>query len=324
MTDGSGSLPAGHGESVLAGRKFLSTAVTEHGVPRPMAGGTRVSLDFTADGRLAAWAGCNAIIGPVDLSRGLLTVLTWAKTQKGGPADRLAQDQWLASLIDARPSWQLSGPHLRVTTGQTVIELTDRRVIDPDRPLEHTRWVATGMIGANTLIRGVTYDTVRRTFLVFRRGRVTGSDGCQPLSCPAAVSGATIDFGAGPARSTCRNLAASELARAVRATLHGTIRYDIQAHRLILQGARADRAGAGLWLEASPARTASLTAPASSARPTSPATVTAARSSRSLRMRLHRLVTGMFSDVRKPTQIPARATLDFAAVIHMIVRQPRQ
>jgi heat shock protein HslJ len=103
-------------------------------VPRPMADGSRVMLWFTADGRLVASAGCNSIQSQVELSDGRIWMPDGRMTEMWCGDDLLAQDQWLASLLKARPSWQLSGPHLRVSAGQAVIELTDRRVLDPDRP----------------------------------------------------------------------------------------------------------------------------------------------------------------------------------------------
>jgi hypothetical protein len=55
-------------------------------------------------------------------------------------ADELmAQDRWLAALLGTRPSWQLSGPHLRISVGGTAIDLTDRRMLDADRPLLGTQ-----------------------------------------------------------------------------------------------------------------------------------------------------------------------------------------
>jgi hypothetical protein len=81
---------------------------------------------------------------------------------------------------------------------------------------------------------------------------VTGSDSCQPLSCAAVVSGATIDFGPGPAtaRGSSAGPAAGELARHVRITLHGVVRYEIAADELTLNGADADGLGVGLYLTA--------------------------------------------------------------------------
>ena len=257
MADGGARRPAGAAPSGLVGRTFVATAVTEGGVPRPMPPGSQVMLWFTADGRLLANAGCNTISGQVDLSGGQLRMPEIRMTEMGCADDLVAQDQWMASLLDARPSWQLSGPHLRVTVGPTLIELTDRQVLDPDRPLEGTRWVAWGLTGGNVTVAGLA--TLSRVFLVFAHGRVTGSDGCQPLSGPAAVSGTTINFGPGPlAAGICTDPAAAELAQRVRALLHGDVGYQIEADQLTLAGTDADGLGLGvgigigLKLEAAP------------------------------------------------------------------------
>jgi heat shock protein HslJ len=233
----------------LPGRTFLSTAVTERGVPRPMSAGTRVMLRFTADGRLVASAGCNTISGRVELFGGQLWMPEIGITEMWCGDDLLAQEQWLASLLDARPSWQLSGPHLRVSAGQAVIELTDRRVLDPDRPLEGTRWAVSALIGGNVMGHPAEPS---RVLLEFGQGLVTGSDGCQPLSGPAAVAETTISFGPGPAApsSPCRDPAAADLARRVRATLHGDVSYRIEAAELTLTGTDPEGRGIGLLLTA--------------------------------------------------------------------------
>jgi META domain len=102
-------------------------------------------------------------------------------------------------------------------------------------------------------VRG-SIASLRRVFLVFGQGRVTGSDSAQPLSGRAVVSGGTIDFGPGPGTDTAAIgiPAASELVQHVRATLHGTVCYQIEADRLIINGADADGFGVGLWLTAAP------------------------------------------------------------------------
>lgn len=234
----------------LRGRTFLSTAVTEGGMRHPMQAGSRVMLWFTDDGRLVAGAGCNSIQGRVELSGGQIWIPEMRITEMWCGEDLLAQDQWLVSLLDARPSWRLSGPHLRVSAGQAVIELTDRRVLDPDRPLEGTRWIVSALIGGN--VTGADSAEPSRVFLVFAQGRVTGSDGCQPLSGPAAVSGPTISFGPGPAiaSSPCTDPAAADLALRVRATLHGDVSYRIEADELTLTGTDSEGRGIGLMLTA--------------------------------------------------------------------------
>jgi heat shock protein HslJ len=153
--------------------------------------------------------------------------------------------------LAARPAWQLSGPHLRISAGQTVIDLTDQRVLAPNQPLAGTRWVATALIGANTTV-APTAAALHRVFLVFSQGWVTGSDGDHALSGPASVSGATINFGPGPAATDniYADPDASELARRIRTTLQGEVGYQIEADRLTLIGADASGLGVGLQFTA--------------------------------------------------------------------------
>jgi heat shock protein HslJ len=246
--------PLGGGaESALVGHTFWSIAVTEHGVRRATPPRFRMTLWFTADGRLVAAGGCNSIIGPVKLSDGRITLADARMTEMACADELMAQDRWLAALLYARPSWQLSGPHLQVSIGGTVIEFTDRRVLDPDRPLEGTRWVGSAVSGGR-VIAPAALAGLGRVLLVFAHGRVTGSDSREPLSGAAIVSGATIDFGPAPAiaRRSSAGPAADDLTRHVRATLRGIVRYEIEAAELTLNGADTDGLGVGLYLAAVP------------------------------------------------------------------------
>jgi heat shock protein HslJ len=245
---------SGGAEPPLAGRTFWSIAVTEHGLRRATPTRFRMTLWFTADGRLVATGGCNSLIGPVKLSDGRITLAEARMTEMAGADELMAQDRWLAALLDARPSWQLAGPHLRISAGGTTIELTDRRVLDPDRPLEGTRWVGSAVMGGR-VTAPASLAALGRVLLVFADGRVTGSDSCQPLSGAAIVSGATIDFGPGPAlaRGSAAGPAADELTQHLRATLRGIVRYEIEADQLTLSGTDADGLGIGLYLTAVPA-----------------------------------------------------------------------
>ena len=234
--------------SILAGRTFLSTAVTEHGVSWPMPAGAQIRLWFSPDGRLVAGGGCNSINGTVDMSDGRITLVDGGITEIWCDDEwRMELDRWLSELLSTRPSWLLSGRQLRLSAGDTVIELTDRKVLDPDRPLEGTRWVCSLIMGGP--IRS-SLDGMHDVFFVFGRGRVTGSDGVAPLSWPAVVSGTTIDFGAGA------DPVPGELANHVRATLRGVVHYEIEAGELTLTGSDEGRM-VGLGLTA-----ASASAPA--------------------------------------------------------------
>jgi heat shock protein HslJ len=236
----------------LADRTFWATSVTEHGIPRALAGGSRVTLQLTADGRLIAHGGCNLIVGHADLSGGRLMLGADTRiTEKSCAEDLIAQDRWLAEFLAARPSWQLSGSCLHVSARGTIVELTDRRVLNPDRPLEGTRWVCSALLGGH--VRDGSLEAMSEVFLTFGHGRVSGSDGYEAVSGQAAVSDTSIDFGHGPdAAGSVRATAASDLARHVRATLHGVVRYQIEADELTLSGANLDTVSVGLYLTADP------------------------------------------------------------------------
>jgi heat shock protein HslJ len=125
-------------------------------------------------------------------------------------------------------------------------------VLDPDRPLEGTRWVASVLIGGN--VKAGNSPELSGVFLVFGQGRVTGSDGCELLSGPAAVSGTTINFGPGPAAASSPRTdpadPAADLALRVRATLQGDVNYRIEAGELTLTGTDREGRGIGLMLTA--------------------------------------------------------------------------
>jgi heat shock protein HslJ len=99
-------------------RVFTSTSVTEHGKPRALVEGTKVELQFTEDGRLLAHAGCNQMQGPVSWDGGRLTVTALSTTLMACLTPGLdEQDEWLAGLLGAAPSWRLDGTTL-VLTGE--------------------------------------------------------------------------------------------------------------------------------------------------------------------------------------------------------------
>ncbi len=124
----------------LSGRTYLSTAV----VGRTLAGGTIISLRF-GGGQLSANAGCNTMSGAYGTGGGHLTVGVISATEIGCPSALSEQDTWLTQFLATWPSWAFDGRRLTLSSGSTTIELTDRRVADPDRPLVDTTWHLTGL-----------------------------------------------------------------------------------------------------------------------------------------------------------------------------------
>lgn len=136
--------------SDLAGRAFLSVAVTESGAERPLVPGTRIRFDFS-DGNFGASAGCNSIGGPYSIDGGRLVVNELAMTEMGCDQDRSAQDDWLAQLLASRPAIRLAGDELTIEGATSTIRLLDRRIVEPDVALVGPTWTVESIISGNAV-----------------------------------------------------------------------------------------------------------------------------------------------------------------------------
>ena len=82
----------------LAGRIWLSTAVTEAGAQRPLVPGTRIRTTFSA-GTLTVDAGCNMLSIPVTVEADRLITGAALSTLIGCSPEREAQDEWIAESL---------------------------------------------------------------------------------------------------------------------------------------------------------------------------------------------------------------------------------
>ena len=230
------------------GRTFLSTSVTENGQPKPLVAGTRITLNFVADGhRLGAQAGCNQMGGPASFDGGRLVVDDMATTEMGCDPPRHAQDEWLARFLTSRPEWSRSGSTLTLDNGTARIVLEDREVADPDRPLRGTKWMV------DTIVEGDTASSVPagvEAVVIFEDGnRFGGNAGCNGMGGNAVVDEAksTITFSEVITTKMACDDDRMRVERAVLATLDGDVPYRIEADVLRLDGP----GGHGLRLRAS-------------------------------------------------------------------------
>ncbi len=79
-------------------RTFLSTSVTEDTKDRPLVAGTRISLQFFAEGRMSAQAGCNHLGGNGTIEDDRLVLDEMSTTEMGCDPARMEQDTWLGEL----------------------------------------------------------------------------------------------------------------------------------------------------------------------------------------------------------------------------------
>ena len=236
----------GGGGAWPGNRTFLSTSVAEDTKDRPLAAGTRISLQFFSDGRLSAQAGCNHLGGNGTIEDGQLVMDEMSTTEMACDPALMEQDTWLGNFLGSRPAWSLVGDELVLRGGGVEIRFADREVVDPDRALVGPRWVV------DTIITGEAASSVpagAEAFLLFdAAGGMTGSTGCAALTGPVEVRATSIVFPA-PLPSplpVCTD--GKALDEAVRATLLGEVGYSIEADGLTLTGPD----GHGLVLRAAP------------------------------------------------------------------------
>ncbi|RZU12606.1 META domain-containing protein [Kribbella rubisoli] len=129
MTVKYGPLIGGEGSPI--GKTYLSVAVTEDGVDRPLVPGSRILLTIRKDGVLIVRAGCNQLGGGVTLDDGVLGFVQGVQTQIGCGPELEAQDDWLMDFVTRRPRWTIDADTLTLISGGTTIVLLDRRLAEP-------------------------------------------------------------------------------------------------------------------------------------------------------------------------------------------------
>ncbi|WP_242000271.1 META domain-containing protein [Kribbella rubisoli] len=215
------------------GKTFLSTSVSEDGKPKQLAPKTRVRLQFTDDGRLVADAGCNSMQTTVSTKDGKLTLNgELASTAMGCPGPQQGQDQWLAGIISAKPTWKLDGSKLDVTAGSTTISLTDREIVEPDLAIDGTKWALSSVITGEAASHQAGSE---KAWITLNGERVTGSTGCNDFQGTVARSTGKLTFGE---LATTRRACAGEpaaLESQLLKGLKGEMTYEVDGSTLKLR-----------------------------------------------------------------------------------------
>jgi heat shock protein HslJ len=225
----------------LAGRTFLSVAITENGAPKALVAGTRIRLDFK-DGAISANAGCNQMGGEFQLQNGLLVVANTFTTEMACDPERMAQDTWLLEVLGSKPRLTLTGDQLTIDAGRVVLHLADRRVVEPDLAITGPTWTVDSIFSGES-VSSVPDGAVAT--LVFRAdGTLDVDTSCNTGSARWQAVGTGIEVrDLGLTKKACIG-PTGELESAILDTLRaGTIAADIDADRLLL---RAGANGIGL------------------------------------------------------------------------------
>jgi heat shock protein HslJ len=105
----------------LNGVQYSSTAISEAGVPRPLASEAPITITFTEDG-ISANAGCNTLFGSVSISDNTLIVnQAIASSMMMCEEALMNQDEWLTSVLTGSPQVFVNDDGLTLQTPDTTI-----------------------------------------------------------------------------------------------------------------------------------------------------------------------------------------------------------
>ena len=221
----------------LDGKAFLSVAVTDGGVARPLVAGTRIRLDFRAKDA-SFHAGCNHMGGDYRLDGGRLVFDAVGGTAMACDADLMAQDQWLGEFLSSNPTLTLAGDELTLASGSTVIRLQDREIVEPDIPIAGQTWTLESIISGDA-VSSVPQGVVA-TLSFHADGSVEVETGCNSGSAMWKAVGAGIDVaGLGLTKKACAGPEAAVEGSVVAVLRAGSIVAGIDANVLTLMAGQA-------------------------------------------------------------------------------------
>jgi heat shock protein HslJ len=221
----------------LSGRTFLSTGIDG----ADLAEGSQVRLTFEAT-RIGASAGCNQMSGEYEVADGALKVGTLAMTEMACEEPLMSQDTWLSGFLDGATT-TLDETTLTLAKDGTTLTLQDESVVNPDQPLEGTRWVVTSVM-ANDAVSSVP-DSAQAS-LVFDASSVAVETGCNSGSGGYQAEDGQMTFG--PIATTmkmCVDEGIGALEQSVLAVLQGEVLSEVDGNTLTLT-----KDGTGLVLTA--------------------------------------------------------------------------
>lgn len=149
--------------ATLVGRDFVAAegmsgvAATDDGAPRTILGQMRLSF---ANGSISGTGGCNTFSGSGSVTDGELRISgSLASTEMACDPAVMRQDAWFIELLQGTPKVAIDGELLSIVGAISSAVLIDRKAVEPDLPLQGTRWTLTGIVtgdAASSVPQGVT------------------------------------------------------------------------------------------------------------------------------------------------------------------------
>ncbi|TDO66648.1 tRNA A37 threonylcarbamoyladenosine synthetase subunit TsaC/SUA5/YrdC [Kribbella sp. VKM Ac-2571] len=241
------------------GKTYLSTAVVEDGEATQLLPNTRIRLQFARQPNkneegpqvldsVRAHVGCNSLGAAVGagelLTHGSLSVPGLGGTQVGCPSPLREQEEWFKTFLMSKPSWRLNDDELILASGGTTITLLDRKIAEPDFPLDGIRWKVVATITNGDLRQG--YGRAEPAWISFDRGRLTGWTGGNELSGTFTRNNTELSFSAVTTTDHACTPESAALQTTILSTLGPAVTYTIDHNQLTLLAP----SGTGLALKA--------------------------------------------------------------------------
>jgi heat shock protein HslJ len=221
--------PAG-GSTALDGRTYLSTGATGYTI----VDGTVIRINFDGD-RIGVNAGCNSMGGSYEITDGTLVVGEMMMTQMACEQALMDQDTAISAFLATSPTITADGDTLTLSNGTITLEMLDREVADPDRPLAGTEWTVDTVISGGGASSGWGEATASIVFTIDgTTGKAAVNAGCNRGAADVTVGEGTITFGPLALTKMMCDEAAMELEAAVVSTLTGETTYTIEADVLTI------------------------------------------------------------------------------------------
>ena len=189
-------VPAAAGGSSLTGKVWALTSLAGK---KPVAG-TRISISFTADGKVSGSSGCNSYGGTYTAAGVRLKISKLASTQMAcAPAIMTQETQYLGALSSTRLYGVRGGTlALRSGIGRSLAVFAVE-----SQTLAGTSWHVTAYNNGKQAVVSVLAGT-KLTAAFGKDGMLTGSAGCNHYDATYTTSAAALELGAiASTRKTC-------------------------------------------------------------------------------------------------------------------------